>query len=690
MAMKRKVSLISCFMFFILILNAQDFSKQESGRMKLLSNNFVFEETEMHKSFLNSENTKDSFFADAKSENGFTLKFTVNITDYNEDQTILEIPGIVTVRLRQADPNNRDRQNYPAFKMQDGSLPVMEASILLHAPIEKTFKQEMSIGFPIAMLSEPKGEHEIVLNFTGSKWTMYADNQLVDNDFPIGYPSWGRENSWNINTEFVKNAKIFFPAIKAIRDLSKESYVSPDVQYWTPPGHNSWVGDVATLYYKGRYHVFYLFDRRHHASKFGVGGHYFEHFSTADFKTWTEHEAATPIEEQWETFGTGTPFVYDDQLCISYGLHTSRIYPDEMTMTPVQIDYFKKHGKTGAFKFNFKEGYPSGATYSVSPNGLTDFQKSKIMFHYSENPSVYIDPDENLRMNANYRSKGTWESKTIDGDWYCINENFPPGGDCTFYFRWGKFDYIIGGFVNLWKKPVGVPDSEYRDIVNDGLDFYNGIGVPSVAEIQDGRFIMAGWFPIHGWGGPFVIHEMLQYPDGRIGTKWMKEIVPETENTRLLANKINEDSSFTLQDESFMLTFEVHPGKKTKAKLGISFLTQGQENDGCEFQISADEAIAQYSNARKNTFAEREKSLRQGGAPHSVGNYAIENLIGVDKPFSVRIIVKNNPKLGGSIIDTEIAGQRTMITYRPDLDIKKLKIRTDEIELKNLMLSKIK
>ena len=61
--------------------------------------------------------------------------------------------------------------------------------------------------------------------------------------------------------------------------------------------------------------MFYLYDRRHHQSKFGCGAHYFEHLSTTDFKTWTEHEAATPLEEQWECIGTGTPFVFDDKFC---------------------------------------------------------------------------------------------------------------------------------------------------------------------------------------------------------------------------------------------------------------------------------------------------------------------------------------------------------------------------------------
>ena len=124
-----------------------------------------------------------------------------------------------------------------------------------------------------------------------------------------------------------------------------------DIQYWTPPGHNTWVGDVVTLFHKGRYHVFYLYDRRHHQSKFGCGAHYFEHISTEDFKTWKVHEAATPLEEQWECIGTGTPFVFQDQLCISYGLHTTRVYPQEQNDAPGEMgipEGARPHGRIPA------------------------------------------------------------------------------------------------------------------------------------------------------------------------------------------------------------------------------------------------------------------------------------------------------------------------------------------------------
>ncbi len=91
-----------------------------------------------------------------------------------------------------------------------------------------------------------------------------------------------------------------------------------------------------------------------------------------------------------------------------------------------------------------------------------------------------------------------------------------------------------------------------------------------------------------------------------------------------------------------------------------------------------------------NSFAGKTKSLREGEGPHHVGNYAIENLIGVDTPFTVRVIVKSDDKIGGSLIDAEIAGQRTMIAYRAGLTVKNMIFRTEGVELKNVQIAPLK
>ena len=330
---------------------------------------------------------------------------------------------------------------------------------------------------------------------------------------------------------------------------------------------------------------------------------------------------------------------------------------------------------------------PAGSTYSVSADGVSNFKKSGIMFHPCQNPSVYTDPEGKLRMLANAGSKGMWESESVDGGWRCVNPGFPPGGDCTFFFRWGRFDYIIGGFTGFWSKPADAPNSAYEDVVRKGLDFYDGSNVPAITGIGGGRFLMAAWIPIRGWGGPLVIRELIQFPDGRIGSKWMKETTPRTGKPKTVAAKVVETATVPADGKAFMLTFNVQPAEAKKGRFGISFLSGDGEKAACELQIRLDDLRAQYGPGSLNNFAGREKSLREGGAPQGVRNYAIENLIGVEQPFLVRVIVKGCDKLGGSLIDAEIAGQRTMISYRADLTVKKLLFRTDGVELRNVQVA---
>lgn len=662
----------------------------EKVRIELAATPWNFNASHPAQSILTAQSPKGNLTVPADITKGFTVKCTVDLKQCYTEKVILEIPWVLSVRLRQHDANDHTRQNYPACKMPDGSVPVLEASLALESPTDPTVRQDMTIGIPLAMLERPEGEHEIVLNFTGVRWTMYVDGELLDNDFPLGYPQKDRMKAWELNPHYVKKAEISFPAIEPEKVALQAPRTSPEIQYWTPGWHNAWVGDVVTFFHNNRYHVFYLFDRRGHASKFGRGAHYFEHLSTADFKTWTEHEAATPLDEQWETFGTGTPFVHDGKFCISYGLHTTRIYPKEKTSLPIQYEYLEKNGRTGTFKYNMQEGIPAGSTYSISEDGLSNFKKTGILFHPCENPSVYTDPAGNLKMLANYGAKGTWTSDALNSGWHCLDPNFPLGGDCTFFFRWANYDYIIGGFTRLWSKEANAPESAYKDVVGEGLDFYNGLSVPAVTEIPGGRFLLAGWLWMRAWGGPLVIHELIQYPDGRVGTKWMDEITPETDKPRVAAKKITAPTTLPVENESFMLTMDVYPTQAKEGKFGITFLPGEGDLNGCELQICPDSKRAQFGTGTVGNFAPEEKSLRQGGTPQQARNYAIEKLIDVDKPFTVRLIVKGTDKLGGSLLDAEIAGQRTMVSYRPDLRIKRMLFRTAGVELKNVKIAALK
>ena len=635
---------------------------KELPGLEPLNFSWAFRTNQLAQSTLTTQMSQAEFAVPTNPTNGFTVKLTVDLKKFDGEKTILEIPNVLSVRLQQHDPLDRKRQNYPAFKMSDGSVPILEANLVLHSA-EHPDWQTMTIGIPLAILKQPEGEHEIVLNFSGVRWTMYADGELLDNDFPFGYPQWVAKNTWQLDPAWVKHAAIYFPAITP--EPKPTAARNPAaIQYWTPPGHNSWVGDVVTFFYNGRYHVFYLYDRRHHGSKFGCA-HYFEHLSTIDFKTWTEHEAATLIEEQWECIGTGAPFVFNNKFCLSYGLHTTRIYPPERTTLPAQWEHLKTYGHTGAFKRNTTPGMPAGSTYSVSADGISNFKKSNIMFHPCENPSVYTDPSGKLRMLANFHADGIWESESLDGGWHCIHPNFPPGGDCTFFFRWGQFDYIIGGFKDLWSKPADAPNSAYVDVVAKGLDFYDGLQVPAITEIPGGRFVEAGWVGIRGWGGFLAFRELIQYPDGRISSKWMPEIMPVTEPPQTLATRMTAATTYPAEHKAFLLTFDVVPAVTKKGQLCISFQPAEGAPGFHDLNINLNDQSAQFGRSLKN-------------------------LIGVDQPFTVRVIVKGDEKLGGTIFDAEIAGARTAISFHENLTVKQLLFRTEGVELQQVQLAPLK
>ena len=56
----------------------------------------------------------------------------------------------------------------------------------------------------------------------------------------------------------------------------------------------------------------------------------------------------------------------------------------------------------------------------------------------------------------------------------------------------------------------------------------------------------------------------------------------------------------------------------------------------------------------------------------------------------VRMMVYWDKKLRGTVVDVEIAGQRTMISYRPELKPSQVEFRLDGVNIKNLRKANFK
>ena len=539
---------------------------------------------------------------DAQGGKGFTIRLRVDFTDVKSDEP-LYAAGPVRLSLRLAghtpglEEYDERRGNYLNFPAPDGSCPVIEATICGRGG---------RVGIPLGALDSPDGVHDVALDFSPPRWTILVDG-LRDEDYPtdpdaIEWPD-GPLRGEALSSRVRSCCCLPWETTSGQQQENNTRRVTRPIQYWTPDDPNAWVGDVALGSWRGRLHVFYLFDRRHHGSGGGAGRHFFAHLSSADLIDWDEHPPAVPIEEWWETLGTGTPFVHDGRLHLAYGLHTDRLSKDP--------------------------ALPIGATYASSDDGI-HFAKSSRIVHPTQNPTIYNRTDGLLGLAAGYAGTGgLWTSDHI-GDWKLYDGDIPARGDCPCPFEWNGHHYILQGFNGFAHSASGLPRS-WEDWAAAGLAPYDGLSVPMVAPFGEKRRIMAGWLKYTDglWGGWLVFRELVWNTDGTLGTKWVPEIVPPSPPE----------------------AFPARPGRP----LRVVFPRDGGNGPALTFAL--DPA------ARTAAFADDVPDICWS-ALDSADNIRIGNLPEFAEGCMVRIVRHWDAKAGTTIFDAEIGGVRTLICRR--------------------------
>lgn len=476
-------------------------------------------------------------------------------------------------------------------------------------------------AFPLKVPYGPEGtpvKREARLDYDGVSWTLSMGGRR-DVDF-LHRPVVVADNA--VVERFPWEPPPAMPDSKPI---------ARPIQYWTPDGWNAWVGDCAAIRWGGRVHVFYLFDRRHHRSKNGGGGHYFAHISSADLVNWTEHPDAVAADHTWEYIGTGMPADIGGKLHLFYGLHTNR------------------YGRGW-------ERFPIGGSYVTSDDGI-HFKKSGHYFTDDQNPSPYVRDDGRIGIVHSFCSadRGEWTAPSLNGPWTKLDDAIPTGGDCPCPFVWNGWHYIVQGFIGMAASRTGAPGS-YEDWVLSGDDIYDGLCVPVSAAYGDNRRLLLGWITHpDGWGGWLCFRELIQFPDGRLGTKWADEIPPPEEP----------------------LVFDV----AANADFALRFARADGEADDLEFRVEPGMSRAQFANVENGvapripTLSERARAARgetdydrylarYKDAPDRCNETAIGKVRGLGEPYRVRLALHYDPKGETTIFDAEIAARRTLICIR--------------------------
>ncbi|MCC6353703.1 MAG: hypothetical protein IT577_07435 [Verrucomicrobiae bacterium] len=509
--------------------------------------------------------------------------------------------------------------------------------------------------------------HDVVIRFDGPNLEMYIDGVLIDEEWPWGglhlmetpfLIGAGYENG-KIKSGFrgqIDHMAIWDRALSedeivalsggpkhvAHRDLEILGPIAPSPQYWRPRGYNTYAGDVMMLTRDGRMSVFYLFDRRHHTSKWNLGAHQYAHFSSSNLADWTEHELAIPLDRQWEVaIGTGEFIAHEGVVYCFYTDCGGRChFPD------------KPHQGSGIFVATSRDGI--------------HFTKQDGPIVEGGDCSVFRDDQTGLFYLLTNGPEGTVAHVSKDlKRWDPEPKPFFTGasGTCPHWFKWNDCYYLKAGNAFFQsRQPLG-PWTPIRS-----RTLCTRITHVKTAPWKDGRRIGGDWIGDAGWGGDLVIRELVQHDDGNLTWKFLPELIPASGDplalpfTALGGGASRDGKTIHLNPPSpdepvfgaldklpeyFRLTATVRPGKDLH-QLGLCVRGDGDYQSGVELRFDPRNRIAGYSTP---------KASRQLGNFNPLQQDNLKDVKGLDNAFTIDLIAT---RFG--LVDLCINGERCMIT----------------------------
>ena len=435
----------------------------------------------------------------------------------------------------------------------------------------------------------PTAWHDVVCRVNEAKLELFVDGRCVDEDFTLGTL---RQNdsplligaqtnadgqisagfAGLIDTAAIWNRPLSNSEIQTLSggvdlcDLRERTarFGSERMQYWQPP-NDYFAGDTLPFWSEKdkTYHAVYLLDKRHHGSKNGFGAHQWAQATSKDLVHWEHQPLILSIEKQSEgSFCTGSFMIVDDKYYCFYTNRSVAVGGDGTALTNPDGKAAHGGGKFGVAVsddgIHFKKRDIDNAWFKV-PFGGGDplvFRDANRTFHLYQGGSHRGFP---IWSHAYSKDMKTW---TVTDPVYLTEK---ATGECPEYFQWGKYFYLVGcidgsGTYRISESSAGpwqVPARNNK--VMPGMTY-----VPKVAPYNDDRRICCTWTRWDGWAGSLIFHELIQYPDGSLGEKFVEEMNPPTdapviEETGLKA----KEKTWTDLPENYRLTLtlEYNPQK---------------------------------------------------------------------------------------------------------------------------------
>ncbi len=310
-----------------------------------------------------------------------------------------------------------------------------------------------------------------------------------------------------------------------------------DRNYWKPG--SLFVGDCMPFTCNGVFHVFYLRDQGHHNHPVlgMLGGHEWGHCASTDLKHFEELPVVFPLDlEAGECSNcTGSLLEHAGKIFAFYALR-SRHFQGEQFRIAVSTDGGKSFqrwsepelttppaGYSGHFRDPKAYKDENGVIHILMTTAReqTDLSRSVLngeLLHYTTEDLIH------------YRLEGTFLH--TNGIPEC-SDIFRWGSHCHLFFSlaWQTYARIADTLSGPWQIPAqDVPASRYCAVMKTAPWKDNRrIGVAWLPPVFEQKIPCCGIQQNYEFGGRMIFREMIQNPDGSLGTAFLPEAL---ENVR--------------------------------------------------------------------------------------------------------------------------------------------------------------
>lgn len=365
---------------------------------------------------------------------------------------------------------------------------------------------------------DPAEPHTLVLRHAGHRIDLFVDGVLLDEDWPAGHfpPADGPLQAGALVSRLEVSPGAGEVATDATRADRYLGPARPIGQSWKPRGHNVHVGDCMPFFHAGRLHVYYLRDRRQHASMGGCGGHQWAHLATTDLRHWEEHPLALGIDAATAgSICTGSVFHHAG---VYYAFHSLRLADGSPAPLCLATSRDAVHfGPRRAFA-TLPEPYDRQATRD--PVVFAD--AAGAGFHLLAT-AARREPDGRGRgCLAHFTSTDlqAWERRE---PFLVLDEPTQP--ECPDHFAWRGWHYLVFSLhgvarYRMSRQPLG----PWETPADDRLDPTGARVMKTAAFTGDRRLGAAFRADGDGWGGTLCVRELEQRSDGTLRTRWPVEM----------------------------------------------------------------------------------------------------------------------------------------------------------------------